>query len=385
MRQTLLELMLNPEKKEGRKKLPICILHCFFYFLSKLYLILTILYPSKRGKKLPRPVISVGNIVVGGTGKTPFVETLAKMLVHRGYKIAILSRGYKRKVTRASSIYGIVSDGRKILLPAEESGDEPQLLARNIPDAVVITGKNRFITGNLAIDKYDCDILILDDGFQYRELHRDMDIVIISASLPFGNGHLLPRGILREPKGSLERASLFLLTHVDECTNLELLKQELKSIKPNAPIIEGIHSPVSLEDITSANPIKLDYLTGRNIIALSSIGYPKSFENKLRNMGANIKDSVTFEDHHRYSNADFERILQLARDKKVEAIVTTQKDAVRIEPFRDYLLHRLEEMGTGICILALLIRLDIVNGTDILKNMLETVVGIKSKEKAPDD
>jgi tetraacyldisaccharide 4'-kinase len=286
--------------------------HIPLWALSKIYLsIITVRHFTKRKKGLHRPVISVGNIVLGGTGKTPAVEMLARILTTRECRVAILSRGYRRKPTRDTASFGIVSDGKTILLGSEEGGDEPQLLAKNLPGVAVLVGKNRFLTGNLAINKYGCDAIILDDGYQYSALKRDLNIAVVNANCPFGNGYLIPRGALREPKNSLKRANLFLLTHIDESNNLESLKQELKSINPTTPIIESVHSPVRLQDITTEKHLELNFLAGKDIFALSSIGNPQSFEKTLKNLGANVQDSFRFLDHHRYSPGEIDKIRRL--------------------------------------------------------------------------
>lgn len=338
--------------------------------LSQIYLgIITIRNLRRKKMELKCPVISVGNIVLGGTGKTPAVEMLVRMLTTSGYRTAILSRGYRRKPTKATANFGIVSDGRTILLGSEESGDEPQQLARNLSEAAVLVGKDRFLTGNIALNKFDCDVIILDDGYQHISLKRNMDIVVINARQPFGNGCLLPIGSLREPKNSLNRANLFLLTHVDESTNLENLKQELKSFNPTAPIVESTHSPLYLRNIMTEEHVELKFLAGRDIFSLSSIGYPQSFENTLRNLGANLQDSFQFPDHHRYSLKEINKICCLVQEKGVNTIVTTQKDAMRLEQFRNsFFKHSIEN------ILALVIELKIIRGKQILESMLSTLV-----------
>lgn len=338
--------------------------------LSQIYLgVITIRNLRRRKRELKRPVISVGNIVLGGTGKTPAVEMIAHILKTWGCRVAILSRGYGRKPTKSSVSFGVVSDGKQILLGTEEGGDEPQLLSKNLPGVAVVVGKDRFQTGSFAIDKYRCDAIILDDGYQYSALGRDLDIVVINANCPFGNGYLLPRGSLREPKNNLKRANLFLLTHVDESTGLPDLKQELESINPNAPIIESIHSPMHLQEIATEKHLELRFLAGRDIFALSSIGHPQSFEKTLKNLGANVRDSFRFPDHHRYSLREIDRIRRLAQEKGVETIVTTQKDAVRLERFRNSFLT-----GYDRNILALIIELKIIHGREILERLLKAVL-----------
>ncbi len=365
MRERLSEILLDSGKMSG-----------FLWLLSKLYISVIRLNYLKRKKELRRPVISVGNIVVGGTGKTPAVETLARILTTWGCNVAILSRGYRRKPTKNTASFGVVSDGQKILLGSEEGGDEPQQLAKNLPGVAVLVGKNRFLTGSFAIDNYGCDAIILDDGYQHSALKRNLDIVVINASCPFGNGYLLPRGTLREPKSNLKRANLFLITHVDEATDLETLKQELKSINPAAPIIESIHSPVHLQAIATENRLELEFLTGRDILAVSSIGHPQSFEKTLENIGANVRDSFRFPDHHKYSLREIDRIRRLAQEKGIETIVPTQKDSMRLERFRNSF-----PTGCDGNMLALIIELKITHGKEILENLLKTLV---RTDKKPD-
>ena len=368
MKKRLSDILLHTGNMR-RKRFPLNFILSFLWLLSKFYLCIIAWNPTRRKKELRRPVISVGNIVVGGTGKTPAVEMLAHILKIWGRRVAILSRGYRRKPTKSSVRFGVVSDGKRILLGSEEGGDEPQQLAKNLPGVAVLVGKDRFLTGNIAIDKYGCDAIVLDDGYQYLALKRDLDIVVINASYPFGNGYLLPRGPLREPKSNLKRANLFLLTHVDESTNHEILKQELKSINPTAPIIESIHSPVFLQEIATGNRLELKFLTDRDIFALSSIGHPESFEKTLMNLGANVRDCFRFPDHHTYSFREIDRIRRLAHENGVETIVTTQKDAMRLELFTSLLLTDRDSN-----ILALIIELKIIHGREILERLLKTAL-----------
>lgn len=315
-----------------------------------------------RKKKLDCPVISVGNIVTGGTGKTPAVQKLVRMLAEAGYRSAVLSRGYGRRPSKQTKHSGIVSDGKTITLNSEESGDEPQLLARNLPDTPVIVGKNRFLTGTLAVNRYNSEVLILDDGYQYRALDRDLDIVLVNAASPFGNGYLLPRGHLREHKRALARADILLLTHTDYCDDIQHLKNNLKKINASAPIIESVHCPGLLYEIVSGKPILLKTLRGKNIFSVSSIGFPESFEKMLTGFGVNIVERFRFEDHHRYSQAEINDIENIAAEKGITTLLTTQKDAVRLEKLscENFLVLKCE--------------LKITRGENILMSMLTDTI-----------
>ena len=343
----------------------ICLLHIILWSFSKLYHGVIGWNSMRRKRGLACPVISVGNIVLGGTGKTPAVEMLARMLTTMGCRVVILSRGYGRKAGKDTIDIGVVSDGKRILLGSEEGGDEPQLLAGNLPGVAVLVGKNRLLTGNHAIKNLGADVLILDDGFQYLTLKRELDVVVIDSSCPFGNGYLCPRGTLREPKSSLKRAHLLLLTHVDEAVELESLKEELRQFT-NAPVVESVHSPVSLQNIVSGKFFGVESLRGRNIFALSSIGNHRSFERTLAGLGANVMDTFRFSDHHRYTSREIERILNLAHDTGVKTIVTTQKDAVRLEG----IISTHSDMSQ-INLLALIVELKIIKGREVLEDMLK--------------
>ncbi len=273
--------------------------------------------------KLGCVVISVGNITWGGTGKTPLVEMIVKRLDSEGEKIAILSRGYKKNVCRKNNSY-------KQRLTVEAMGDEPYLLKKNLPRIPVLVGRDRVATGRRVVRECNVKTVILDDGFQYFRLSRELEIVVISASSPFGNAHLLPRGILREPLSSLKRADIFMLTKVDLGEhNLLGLKERLRRINPKALIVESIHQPVSLRDFKGE---KADWgeLKGRGICLLSSIADPLSFEKTVSNLGAKIDLKFQFPDHYNYCRKDMERIVNACRQQDLKRIITTEKDAVRL-------------------------------------------------------
>ena len=288
--------------------------------------------------KLNATVISLGNITVGGTGKTPTAERIAKWIRDDGHRVAILNRGYRAKWKGS---VGVVSDGSKIYMSASEAGDEAYLLAKNLPGVAVIIGSDRSKTGAHAINKLGVDVLILDDGYQHWKLDRDLDIVLIDAAAnSFGNNYILPRGTLRETLPNLDRADICLLTKVDqaEAGNCELVCDTIRKYNQHAPIIQSIHDSVCFLEIADwyksipDSEVALETIKGQRIIAFSAIGNPKSFEQSIASRGAEIVDAIRFQDHHEYTMAEMQDILESAVQKNVCALVTTEKDAVKIPP-----------------------------------------------------
>jgi len=291
-------------------------------------------------------VVVVGNLTVGGTGKTPVVEKFARALRDRGRKVAILSRGYKSKAPPfwKKAWYGIthtdeppprvVSDGRDVLLDSEAAGDEPYMLARNLPGVVVLVDKNRVKAGAYAIKKFGCDTLVLDDGFQYLPLKGRLNLLLVDKTNPFGNGHLLPRGILREPVKHLSRANYIFLTKSNGRRDPEL-EALITRHKPDADIIECAHRPQYLQRMDAGPGMQagrepLAWLKGRRIFAFSGIATPESFEKFLRDLGALLVGRERFLDHYRYTAEDLDDLYAAAERENAECLVTTEKDAVRI-------------------------------------------------------
>jgi tetraacyldisaccharide 4'-kinase len=291
-------------------------------------------------------VVVVGNLTVGGTGKTPVVEKFARALHDRGRKVAILSRGYKSKAPPfwKKWWYGmthteeppprIVSDGERVLLDSEQAGDEPFMLARNLPGVIVLVDKNRVKAGAYAIKRFGCDTLVLDDGFQYLPLKGRLNLLLVDKTNPFGNGHLLPRGILREPVKHLKRASYVFLTKSNGQRDLEL-EALIAKHNPGADIIECAHRPQYLQRFGVAAEAPgarepLAYLKGKRVAAFSGIATPESFEKFLRDLGAKLVARERFLDHYRYTDEDFEALFDLAKREGADCLVTTEKDAVRI-------------------------------------------------------
>ncbi len=286
-------------------------------------------------------VISVGNLTVGGTGKTPVVEIFARELQRAGRRVAILSRGYRkveppwatRMLDRLLLRNGrkpprVVSDGRELLLDSAMSGDEPYMLASNLTDVAVLVDKDRVKSGRYAIEKLGCDTLILDDGFQYLALKHRVEIVLVDRTNPFGNEQVLPRGILREPVSNLARADFIFITKSDG-GGQEALRARIRQLNQQAEIIECRHAARHLEHVFTRERRELAFLQGRRVVAMSGIAAPVGFERELRQRGAVIVDSRRFADHHRYSQQELIDIINLARKCGAEAIVTTEKDAVR--------------------------------------------------------
>ncbi|MBI1871246.1 MAG: tetraacyldisaccharide 4'-kinase [Chlamydiae bacterium] len=281
------------------------------------------------------PVISVGNITVGGTGKTPVVEMLARSLSQGGRKVAVLSRGYKKKrkffrKNPLSNDIAIVSDGKVIRMNAQEAGDEPYMLARNLDGVCVLVAKNRIRSGSFAIKNLGVDILLLDDGFQYLPIHKTHEILLIDSTNPFGYGYVLPRGLLRESSQELSRANFVFLTKVEKVSDTTALKEEIRHISPTSEILECIHDPKYLTRFDTEEKIPLSFLASRKICALSAIAIPEGFEDTLIRLGSQIDLSFRFRDHHRYSRRELREVLTRAREKGIDTVITTEKDAVRI-------------------------------------------------------
>ncbi len=309
-------------------------------------------------QKLPCVVISIGNIVVGGTGKTPTVATIAKVLQNNETNVSILLRGYKRKRNNEITI---VSDGKNLLCSREESGDEANMLAHQLSNIPIIVGKRRYLAGEAAISKFNSEILILDDGYQHRKLARDLDILTIDATQPYGTGSLLPIGTLREPKSSIKRADFILLTRTDaKDINIERLKTELNQLAPNTPILESIHKPTSLYQLNQANvnsTMPLNDLSGKRLLAVCAIGNPKAFVKTLEKHNPVKVELIAYPDHHVYSESDIQQIQHQMIQSEAEWIVTTQKDE-----------QKLASLNTDLPILVLAIELVI---TECEKDLLD--------------
>ena len=286
-------------------------------------------------------VVSVGNLTVGGTGKTPVVEKFARALAQRGRRVAILSRGYKsakrplleRLVVKFTGLERltpprVVSDGESLLLDSHQSGDEPYMLASNLKNVIVLVDKDRVKAGKYAIEKLQADTLLLDDGFQYLHLKSRLNLVLIDRTNPWGTGHMLPRGTLREPIRNLKRASYVFITKCDG-SDIGPLRDQIRALNPTAEIIECAHHPLYLQDVFTGERKPLEFLRDLDIASLSGIAAPEGFEESLEKLGASLVCSHRFADHHRYSQQEIINVINRSHKSGAEAIITTEKDAVR--------------------------------------------------------
>jgi tetraacyldisaccharide 4'-kinase len=283
--------------------------------------------------KLTCPVISIGNITVGGTGKTPCVIWLAQMLQQRGYKPAVLSRGYGG---RNSQPVNIVTDGDKILLSGTVAGDEPLLIARSLKGIPVITGPDRILTGRAAVNNFGANVLICDDAFQHRRLYRDINIVLLDSSSPLGNGHLLPRGSLREPATALRRASVLIATRSAEATKKSDLIGKLAQAG-NIPVFHSNHRSAGIVRGDYSVQLPPDMLEGKKICAFAGIGEPSSFKKSILAAGAQIMSFDIFPDHHRYSRSEVKKINDHFFQSGADLLLTTEKDGMRLQEYAEFL------------------------------------------------
>ncbi len=273
-------------------------------------------------------VITIGNLTVGGTGKTPTVCMIAEYFKKEGIKTAVVCRGYRGEKTGTPQI---VSDGKKMLSDPASAGDEACMLAKKLSGIPVIAGKDRVAASKLTCKLFKTEIILLDDGFQHQRLKRDIDIVLINSENPFGNGYLLPRGILREPLKALKRADMILLTKTDpvndDCSSLE---NRIRLHNPNAPVFRSFYKPSNIINPVDNNSIPVDLFKNKKVAGFCSIGDPESFILTLKNMGITLTQKIIYPDHHLYCNQDYKHIQELS--EKFDYLITTEKDIAKITP-----------------------------------------------------
>jgi len=337
-------LSLMTDRRSGAVYAPF---KCALYLLSLVYgaaiFIRRILYVLRifRSEKVPMRIASVGNLTLGGTGKTPFVIALAGIVRSElKREPCVLMRGY--------------------------GWDETAMLKKNLPDTPILAGEDRVKQAHRAIKLYGSSIGILDDGFQYWEMQRDLNIVLVDSRSPFGNGHLFPRGVLREPKTALKRADIVVFTKTNKRTvDLGRLKDELKRINGSLVFLEAMHKPVHLYDSKARRELPLSAIKGKRVILLSSIGDPSYFEETIDGLGAVIVEHVAFSDHHEYNIRDIERVKRRCDERAFDCIVTTEKDAVKFARKSLYFgKHTL---------LTLAVEMDITAGKEILIDRLRSL------------
>lgn len=323
------------------------------------------------------PTISVGNITAGGTGKTPMVQYICRTLLAQGCRPAVLTRGYKGKSSKESAI---VSDGTHIYMDPASSGDEPYLLAKSLPQCAVIVGRSRVASAKLGLATIKPDVFVLDDGFQHRQLGRNLDILLIDATNPFGYGYVLPRGILREPLEGLKRASIFILTKanlVSEQT-IEDIKLTLTHWAPQTKIVECTHKPMkpirlrdwgsslTHEEVTNSCTLS----RGTPVLAVSAIGNPKAYTETIKEAGYVVGDEISFGDHYGFTVKDIDYIVSEALKKGIQAIMITEKDAVKLLS----MVNETKFLDMNIQFYVLPIEIKFINNEDILRNLLTRVV-----------
>ncbi len=288
-----------------------------------------------KARTLPCRVISVGNIVVGGTGKTPAVIAIAKHLQEKNVRVGILLRGYKR-VSREKVT--IVSDGEKVCASLRESGDEAYMMARHLSGIPIVVGGQRYQAGQIVLERFNIDVLLLDDGFQHRQLARDVDILTLSAKHPFGSPQkLLPAGTLREPPTALQRADIIVLTHIDTTDATRHTKEAVGQLAPNALVLESIHQPVRIYPLVpEVDKEEMGFrpavkgLKGKRILAVCGIGKPDAFVATLMQCSPESVELLAFPDHHVYVEADIVQIDIAFQAAQADLIVTTQKDEQKL-------------------------------------------------------
>lgn len=271
-------------------------------------------------RRLPRPVISVGNLTVGGTGKTPVTAHIAKTLISQGYRVAVLSRGY------GGSLEGhpvVVSDGATVMLRPEQCGDEPYLLASTIPGLMVVTGSDRFTAGMLAMERLAPDVFLLDDGFQHLRLHRDLNILLLDHARPFGNGLTLPAGLLREPVSAASRAGLVILTRCPAGASLP-------AACPALPFCATDHRLTDLIPLSGGEPLGFETLRNQRVLAFAGIADPRAFFNGLRQRGVNVAAECSLPDHAIYDGNTTAALVDSFHACGADYAITTEKDGVKL-------------------------------------------------------
>lgn len=335
---------LMTDERQGLLWVPLKIV---LYLISLVYGIVIffrgILYALKifRSHRAPLKVVSVGNLTLGGTGKTPFTIALANLLEHELKKsTAVLIRGY--------------------------GWDEQALLKKSLPDIPILVGEDRAKSAHKAIRLYGSQFAVLDDGFQHWELERDLNIVLVDSRNPFGNRHLFPRGVLREPLSALKRAHVVVFTKIDKKrSDLAIIKDQIQEINKDIIFLEAQHKPSHIHDPKARKDRDLPFAAGKKVILVSSIGDPGYFEDTMKSLGAFVLDHIIFTDHHNYKAKDIERIIKMCGVKTPDFLVTTEKDAVKFA--------RMSFSFGKFTMMTLAINMDITSGREQLIDRLRSV------------
>ena len=340
---------------KGEQRLPF-----YFYPLylpACLYSIIvrirTSLYKSGilKTRRLPCRVISVGNLAAGGTGKTPFTIYLCGLLKDKGFKPAVVTRGYKGASEGST---GVDSDGKNILMTPSDAGDEAVLLSRNLPGVPVVMGSNRYEAGMLAVKSFRADVVVLDDGYQHLPLKRDLNILLMDAAHPFGNGHTLPLGYLREPDIAAGRADMIVLTRSEAATS------NPAGLPPAVPVARAVYRQLSIYNIWDESVVDPKELSGRSVMPVAAIAAPASFPLILNGLNVKILKGKFYPDHHSYSRKDMSGIAAVAMECGADFVVVTEKDAVKLSAFGP----------ADIPFLAVGIKMELIEGSSLLEGFL---------------
>lgn len=309
-------------------------------------------------RRLPRPVISIGNLTVGGTGKTPFVMWIAKWLQSQGKRVGILSRGYRRQ---EGNTFLLVSDGRVVLADAQQAGDEPFLMAKHCPGVVVAVGTDRYELGQWVLTQSDIDCFILDDGYQHLGLYRDLNLLLIDGSDSSGLRKLLPAGRLREPLSAAGRATAVVITRADLMKDPDVICSPLQKAMGRSFVpIQIEFQPDKMSCILTNEPQPLNRASGKRALIFSGIGNAEAFRSTVVKMGVDVVEEMVFPDHWSYGVSDLKAVRERMRQLEVSCALTTEKDAVKLAPF----LQREDD------IFAVQLKVEIKEGGDQLLRLL---------------
>ncbi len=278
-----------------------------------------------KSRRLPCPVVSIGNLTLGGSGKTPAVELAVRTLRELGVLPAVVSRGYGRR----SAGVQVVADQSGLRADPLWAGDEPFLLALRLPGVPVVVGENRYEAGRRCLESFGVGALVLDDAFQHRTLEKDLEIVLVAGRSPWGNGHLFPRGPLREPLSALRRAHLVVVVGGDP-DGSALVEEAVGRENPRAPIVAADYQPVECWQVRETTPCAPEALRGRGLLGFAGIARPEGFRRTVEGLGVSLTGFVEFADHHWYEPADLTAMARQAEDSGAEGLVTTEKDYVRL-------------------------------------------------------
>ena len=289
-------------------------------------------------KKLPCKTISVGNLCIGGTGKTPMAIYIARLLHEKGMRVCIVSRGYKGK---AENEGGIVSDTKQILMSPDQAGDEPFMMAQTLKGVPVLVGKDRYESGMTAVNQFGAEVIVLDDAFQHRQLSRDVDLILLDGKIPFGNGRLIPRGRLREPVDALARGHAIVFTRTDKNRKAtSKFISTVQQISGGGPIFYTEHQPYIADILYNekkenerqefVDTSNFCFLQHKRVIGFSGIAVNDNFKHTIEGASAEIADFFEFPDHHFYSEKDLKKIYQAVKHTKAHYLVTTEKDFIKL-------------------------------------------------------